>query len=249
MELWLASRASVCRGVIDIKETDLYEPIKTLLEKQGFLVKGEVKNCDIAALFGDELWVVEMKRSLSMGLLYQAMSRLSITPHVFVAIPRPKRSDKDFLIAQRILKKLELGLITVALDSPVKFAEIILFPAETKKRKPSKKSAAIRNEIEKRIGDTPGGSRGLTITSAYRERCIKIACLLEHNKDLSPKELVQKYGCEKDSGLILQKNYYGWYYRVTRGRYALSDTGRKFLSENANNPAVIYYKKGALQGF
>ena len=187
-----------------------------------------------------------MKLNFTMTLLYQAMSRLSITPHVFVAVPRPKRSGKDFKAAQKILKKLELGLITVALDSPAKFAEIILFPPhmhkKTKRR--YKKSEILRKEINNRIGDTPGGSKGLTITTAYRERCIKIACLLERNDNLSANQLVKEYGCEKDATSILQKNHYGWYYRVMHGRYALSDLGRRFLLENADNPVVSEYSKG-----
>jgi len=223
-----------------MKETDMYEPIKVMLESQGFVVKGEVKNCDIAAVYADELWVVEMKLSLSMTLLYQAMERLSITPYVFLAVPRPQRNDKEFRIAQRILRKLELGLITVALDSPAKFAEIILFPGGNKKmtKRQSAKSTVIRNEIANRIGDTPGGSTRTKITTAYREQCIKIACYLQQNGDMSPRELVKNFGCRKDTAQILRKNFYGWYYRVSRGLYAISDAGRLFLKENAAHPVI-----------
>ena len=178
-----------------------------------------------------------------MHLLYQAMARLSITPFVFVAIPRPKRIDNNFKTAQKILKKLELGLITVALDSPVKLAEILLFPGQSSKAgKTNKKAAALRKEIKGRTGDTAGGSTRTLINTAYRERCIKIACLLEQTDSLSPRELVQNHNCDKDAGAILQQNHYGWFTRVTRGLYTLSSEGKQFLNENADNPLVAHYR-------
>lgn len=178
-----------------------------------------------------------------MHLLYQAMARLSITPFVFVAIPRPKRIDKNFKTAQKILKKLELGLITVAIDSPIQHAEILLFPGElAKSGKANKKAAALRKEINNRTGDTAGGSTGVIINTAYRERCIKIACLLEQTDALSPRELVKNHHCDKDTGHILRQNHYRWFTRIARGLYALSAEGKQFLNENADNPLVVHYR-------
>jgi len=230
---------------VKIKETELYEPIKKLLESHNLTVKGEVKNCDIAALLDDELWIVEMKLSLSMTLLCQAVRRLSLSPYVFVAVPRPKRSNnKNFKTAQAILKNLGLGLITVALDSPTKFAEIIFYPQadSIKTRKNPKKSAALRKEIEGRTGDTPGGSTRRTIMTAYRERCIKIACFLAQHEVLSPKQLKQM-GCEEDAGNILRSNNYGWFSKISLGKYSLSAAGRLYLAENSENVIVAEYSK------
>ena len=45
-----------------MKETELYLPIKRLLEAQGFEVKSEVKSCDVMAVRGSEAPViVELK--------------------------------------------------------------------------------------------------------------------------------------------------------------------------------------------
>ena len=220
-----------------IKETDMYGPVKKLLESLGFTVKGEVKRCDIAAVRGDELWLVEMKLSLTITLLYQAMSRQTISPCVFVAIPRPKKLDKKFKNVQKILKKLELGLIITALDSEIPFAEIVLYPG--KPHKIYKKSASVRNEIKNRIGDTPGGSNKVPITTVYREQCIKVACMMDrHGGEVSPKVLRSDYDCGKNTGLILQRNFYGWFEKVGKGTYVLSDTGREFLDEAVDNPVV-----------
>ena len=226
-----------------IRETDLYQPIKKLLEGLGFVVKGEVKGCDIAALRGEELWIVEMKRHFSVNLLYQAMSRLSVTPFVFVAVPRPRNLGKNFKNAKKILKKLELGLVVVSLDTTIKCAEIILSPGESKKVSRNKKTIAFCKEIEGRTVDTPGGSKGTVIASAYREQCIKIVCLLEQTEPLSPTELVRKYGCRHGAGAILQKNYYGWFTRVARGQYVLSAKGWQFLKENSDNLLIIHYRE------
>ena len=230
--------------MLTIKESDLYNPIKQLLKNEGFTtIKGEVKGCDIAALRQvgsyEELHIIEMKLNLTMRLLYQAMSRLSITPFVYIAIPRPKRIDKNFRYAQKILKKLELGLITVAMDSDLPYAQIAFYPAASQ-NKNTKKAQAIRKEALGRTEDTPGGSTGITITSAYRERCIKIACIIALNGNQSPKELII-HGCAADTANILQKNHYGWFLRVSRGIYCLSQEGQKFLLENTKNPIVAFF--------
>ena len=57
-------------------ETDLYLPLKTWFENQGFEVRGEVNHCDLVAQRGDDLVVVELKLKPSLKLLYQAADRL-----------------------------------------------------------------------------------------------------------------------------------------------------------------------------
>jgi len=219
-----------------VKESDLYAPIKKLLESLNFIAKGEIKNCDIAAIRDDELWIVELKRHMSVDLIYQAMTRQSISPFVFVAIPRPKRVNRQML---KLLKKLELGLITVSMDSPVVRAEIVLFP-NVSNAKYGKRAAILRKEINGRISDTPGGSTGIPIITAYKERCIKIACFLSQAESFSPKGL-RDHGCEQDAGFILRNNHYGWFERISRGQYKLTETGREFLKNNANSPVISHY--------
>ena len=55
-------------------ETDLYLPVKRHLEAQGYTVKAEVKGCDAVATRGTEVPVIiELKQSLTLALLYQAV--------------------------------------------------------------------------------------------------------------------------------------------------------------------------------
>ena len=112
----------------EFKETDLYEPIRAFLEEEGYQVQAEVKQCDIAAEKNGRLVVVELKRAFGLKLVYQGLERQSLTDEVFVAIPRPKKGarEKAWQDMLRLLKRLELGLLTVALDSPLKTVDVVL---------------------------------------------------------------------------------------------------------------------------
>jgi len=225
-------------------ETDLYEPIRSLLAKQGFIVRGEVKDCDIAAIKDDILWIIEMKLTINLKLIFQAMERKIATDWVFVAIPRPKNARAtNFKQLKQLLTKLQIGLITVALDSPAKQAEIIQFPTG-RADKTTKKAANLRKEISGRSTDTIGGSKGV-VNTAYRERCIRIACLIEAHGPMSAKILTKTYNCEKDATLILQRNFYNWYKKTTRGIYELSQSGHQYLQENAQENLIIFYRMKA----
>lgn len=52
----------------NLPESSLYGPVRDYLEGLGYEVKGEVKDCDIAAMRDGELIVVELKRGFTMEL-------------------------------------------------------------------------------------------------------------------------------------------------------------------------------------
>ncbi len=126
-----------------IAETDLYRPVYDYLVQQGFTVRGEVHHCDIAAVKGEELIIIELKRGLSLTLLAQAVQRQRLTDSVYVAIPRPANKRKWMAQSegvQRVLRRLELGLLLVALTPGKPSVEVILHPlpaSGTGVRKPS----------------------------------------------------------------------------------------------------------------
>ncbi len=70
------------------RESDLYAPVRDYLVRNGYTVRGEVKSCDITAVKGDDLIVVELKRHLSTDLLVQAVQRQKLTDSVYIAVPR-----------------------------------------------------------------------------------------------------------------------------------------------------------------
>ncbi|MCL2187551.1 MAG: DUF2161 family putative PD-(D/E)XK-type phosphodiesterase [Defluviitaleaceae bacterium] len=226
------------------KETDLYDPIRRLLTEQGFTVRGEVKGCDIAAVKDDALWIIEMKLTASLKLIFQAMARQDATDWVFAAIPRPQKArDKHYIQYARLLKRAGIGLITVSLDSPMRLAEIMHFPTG-KDVKTNKKTAQIKKEIAGRAIDTRGGTKA-KVNTAYREKCIRIAAILEENAPLNAPALIKTYGCEGDTYTILRTNFYGWYEKAGRGLYALSGKGIEFLQENETQSLIIYYRMKA----
>lgn len=224
-------------------ETDLYNPIYDYLTRQGYIVRGEVKDCDIAAIKGDELIIVELKKNFSVDLLAQATDRQRITSGVYVALPRPRvslRSSKWKGI-RRLLRRLELGLIFVNMDCPKPRVEVIFHPSPYQMRRMSKARKGMIKEIEGRSTDTnKGGSNRKKIMTAYRENAIFIACCLERVDALSAAEL-RRLGTDAKTYSILYNNFYGWFDRVSKGKYALSQQGKLALQEYSQ--LADYYRQ------
>lgn len=215
-------------------EVDLYEPIQKHFIKQGYLVNGEVHDCDLTALKNDELIIIELKLNLNIDLLLQGIRRQRLTDLVYVAVPKPKRmSRKKWNDVIQLMRRLELGLITVAFAGNRRKVEFIVHP-EPFVRAPAKnkrKKAALLAEIEGRSADyNTGGSNKSKIMTAYKENCIQIACYLEQLGPMAPKALVA-LGTGDKTLSILNKNYYKWFDRVQRGVYMISEQGKLEIRE------------------
>jgi hypothetical protein len=226
-------------------EVDLYKPIQTLFVKEGYQVYGEVKDCDMAAIKDDELVVVELKLTLNVELLIQATKRQRLTDIVYIAIPKPKYSlrSKRWTDICHLVRRLELGLIIVSFSGNRKKTEIIFHPTSFDRRKSMRQSKRKREtlltEINGRSADfNVGGSNRTKIMTAYKENCIHIACYLEKFGPLSPKALVEMGTGDKTSS-ILTKNFYGWFDRIKRGTYVISEKGKQEVKEYPD--LVNYY--------
>lgn len=229
----------------DFKELDLYDPIYEYLTRQGYVVRGEVKDCDIAAIKGDELIIIELKKNFSVDLLAQATDRQRITSGVYVALPRPKTSlrSSKWKGIRRLLRRLELGLIFVNMDLPKPEVEIIFHPELYKMRKANKAREGIIREVEGRYRDSnKGGSNRKKIMTAYRENAIFIACCLEKMGTLTAVEL-KELGTGPKTYSILYDNHYGWFDRVSRGHYCLNEEGRSALEDY---PEIADHYRGRL---
>lgn len=228
----------------DFKETDLYEPIRAFLEAEGYQVQAEVKHCDIAAQKDSTLVVVELKKAFGLKLVYQALERQSLTDEVYVAIPRPQRSAKEkaWRDMLRLLKRLELGLLTVALDSPLKTVDVVLTPSDSMIRKNKRKKEQLQAELDGRqLAENIGGMTRRKIITAYREKSIRLACLLERAGKLSLAEL-REMGLEELTPL-LSRNYDKWFQRVEKGIYTLSEKGKEALSQEDYTRVVAFYRE------
>ena len=212
-------------------EKELYPPVHDLFEKRGYKVNAEVKDCDMTAVKEDEFIIVELKRNLSVTLLAQGLKRQKTGADVYVAVPKPKQySFNKFRSVFSVIKKLELGLIFVSLRRNHSFAEIVIEPKPyTSTYINRQKRKEIIEEIQGRTIDTnTGGVTGTKIITAYTEKCIHIACILDMYGAMSPKQIRDKGGADNTYN-ILYHNVYGWFEKVTKGVYTITDKGRKGL--------------------
>ncbi len=214
-----------------MKETDLYLPIKYHLESLGFFVQGEVGAIDVFAMKGEHSVAIELKIQISLKLIYQAMERQKIADEVYIAVPksaiRSHRSQmKSFL---DLLKRLSIGLLVIENQDVVQMLEPELSFANLGiKRSPKKRKRIIHEFKNRELDVNVGGTKGRKVT-LYRETSIKIAKIIQAYGALSPKDIKTFTNLDKVDS-ILQKNYYGWFVRIRRGLYALSDRGTDDLS-------------------
>lgn len=211
-----------------MQETELYEPVREYLDRHGYEVNAEVMHCDIVATRDDDLIVVELKTSANMQLLIQATDRQKITKSVYVAIPHPGR-NRRFSGIQRVLRQLELGLLVVT-SSPLGLRVTKVFdPLPSQKKQMKKNRRAIIQEISDRTANyNIGGSNRTGLVTAYREKAIFIATCLEYLGASSPK-ILREYGTGKSTQSILANNHYGWFQRIERGIYQITDQGKHDL--------------------
>lgn len=222
-----------------LKESDLYPPVKEFLEGLGCTVRGEVAGCDIAALQGEELIAVELKRSITLRLLVQAVERQQACDAVYIAVPAEGGGyPPNFKANLKLVKRLGLGVLLVRFLKHRVRVELVCHPGGGSPRRSGKRRQVILREMAGRSGDhTPGGTRGKVVT-AYREEALFLALLLSRHGTLSPARCREMGGSAKSSS-ILRENHYGWFDRIGHGLYRLHPAGSAALEEYAEVVAVI----------
>ena len=210
-------------------EADLYPPLKTWLEEAGYIVHGEVGGCDVAARRGDELVLIEIKKTVNLDLLLQVVRRQKARAAVYAAVPAPRRADKRWRELTRLLKRLEVGLILIYLESVRPRAELAFHPVREERRQRSGPTRALLSEMSGRSRDlNVGGSVRKKLMTAYREQALVVAAALERSGPASPK-LLRGAGTSEKTGQILRDNHYGWFERISYGHYGLTEPGREAL--------------------
>ncbi len=210
-------------------ESDLYPPVKALLQSQGYTVKGEVGAADVVAVRADEPPViVELKLRFSLSLFHQAIARMTITDCVYIAVPKPtgksaRRTLKDNL---SLCRRLGLGLITVRPDGT---AETHCDPGPYVPRKSKPRQTKLLREFQRLSGDpNAGGATRHGIVTGYRQDALRCAAHLAQNGTTKGAEVAKATGVGQATR-IMRDNHYGWFERAAPGHYALSDAGHAGL--------------------
>ncbi|MGI9395582.1 MAG: DUF2161 domain-containing phosphodiesterase [Boseongicola sp.] len=213
-----------------MRETELYPPIKSFLEGQGYEVKAEIGAADTIACRGEEQPViVELKVGFSLALVHQAVARQSVSDVVYIAVPR--RTGKQFRSALKNMKalcrRLGLGLITVRMRDEL--VEVHCDPAPYRPRKSKHRTEQLLREFARRSGDpNTGGSMRSGIVTAYRQDAYRCAAHLAATGASRGADVAEQTGV-KTATRMMADNHYGWFHRIERGVYDLTDTGRQAL--------------------
>jgi hypothetical protein len=209
-------------------ETSLYSPVKRFLENLGFEVKGEVCGCDLVALQGEAPVAVvigELKLSFNLELVLQAVERTAACDEVWLAVRASggRGRERDPRV-RKLCRLLGLGLLCVSASGAV---EVLVEPAPWSPRLDNKRRSKIVSEHRRRQGDpTMGGSTRRPVMTAYRQQALACAEALSRAPS-RPRDLKSSL---PDAPKILLRNVYGWFVRVERGLYTLSDDGRAVVS-------------------
>jgi hypothetical protein len=213
-----------------MKESDLYLPLKRFLESQNYEVKGEVQDCDALAVRGKEApVVVELKLSLSIDVVLQAVDRLSLTPKVYIGIPKQcktlNRRRKHII---KLLRMLGLGLMVIDSDRETGNVRVLLDPGEYKPRISKHRQDRLLGEFVKRVGDPNlgGTEKRKGIMTAYRQRALAIARFLQKQGPIKASHIARTLQ-EPKARDILYRDVYGWFDRVSLGVYELSPRGKQ----------------------
>lgn len=216
------------------RETDLYAPVKQLLEGQGYTVKGEIGAADVVAVRAEEdPVIVELKTGFSLSLFHQGIERQSITDAVYVAVPRGpgKAFLKGLHNNKALCRRLGLGLITVRMKDA--FVEVHLDPAPYKPRQSKTKKVRLLREFLKRVGDpNTGGATRQGLMTAYRQDALRCVMILQKNGPTKASEVARLSSVEI-ARRIMSDDHYGWFERVKTGIYGLTPKGTEAIEQYA----------------
>lgn len=210
-----------------MKESDLYPPIKEFLENQGYEVKGEIENCDAVAIKGDLVVIIELKLSINLTVLLQAVDRLKYSDIIYIGVPSnipPLKKNRRRIV--KLLRMLGIGLMIVHPRSKVGKVEVLCDPGVYKPQQVKKRREKLLGEYFHRIGDPNlGGSSTKTgLMTAYRQQALAIASYLDEKGATKAAIIAREIGVPKTRA-ILYSNVYGWFDRHGKGIYSLSPRG------------------------
>lgn len=220
-----------------MQETDLYQPVKDFFEAEGYEVKAEINGCDVVANKDDAPTVIiELKVNFSLELVLQGIERQKLSDDVYLAVPKPDTPTKrkNWRKRQRALihlcRRLGVGLLLIDIEATSsRSVNVLLDPAPYQPRKNTGKQTRLQKEFIERVGDpNTGGITKTKIITAYRQDAIRCAEILSGGNALKVAEIKTATEVGRVAS-ILQNNHYGWFERVSRGVYKLTEHGEVAL--------------------
>lgn len=167
----------------------------------------------------------------------QAVDRLPACDDVWLAVraSRRGRGKESDARVKKLCRLLGFGMLCVSSRGRV---DVLVEPVPWRPRRDPKRRSRIVEEHRRRRGDpAAGGSTRQPIMTAYRQQALDCAAALldapRRPRDLKPEQ--------PDASKILLRNVYGWFTRVERGLYGLTDSGRAALERwrPAGNPQGV----------
>lgn len=222
-----------------MRESDLYPPVKSFLESQGYVVKGEIGACDVVALRGEEPPViVELKGRVTLDLVFQGVARQAMTDDVYLGVPpitgrAARRRQRDIT---GLCRRLGLGLLTISSGH----VEVLVDPAPYQPRKNAARRRRLLGEFQRRVGDPAAGgaSRRRPGMTAYRQDALRCAMHLQRHGPTKASIIAGATGVAR-ARAILYRDVYGWFERVGTGIYALTPNGARGLEQFADAAASL----------
>ncbi|MEP1792946.1 DUF2161 family putative PD-(D/E)XK-type phosphodiesterase [Parasphingorhabdus sp.] len=211
---------------MSVRETDLYPPVKSFLEDQGYVVKAEVGAADVVALRGAEPpVVVELKLGFSLALFHQCLDRLKLSDDVYLAVAH--KAGKPFYKSVKantsLARRLGLGLMTVRVEDGL--VTVHCDPGPYAPRKNTKRKNALLKEFARRQGDpNDGGQTRAGLVTAYRQDAVKIAVYLFEVGASKGSDVARETAVSKAT-TMMRSNHYGWFEKVEKGVYGLTPAG------------------------
>ena len=216
------------RPKLTARGTSLYLPVKSFLESLGFEVKGEICSCDLVAIRGEEPPLVvigELKLGFNLELVLQGINRMAACDQVWLAVRFTGRRgrERDPRV-RKLCRLLGFGLLGVSTSGRV---EVLVEPVPWRPRRDPRRRSRLIDEHRRRLGDPVlGGTCKAPIMTAYRQQALACAASLSSG----PRRTSEIKTAIPDAPKILLRNVYGWFFRVERGKYALTQEGTAALS-------------------
>ena len=215
------------------RETDLYGPVKSFLEGQGYVVKSEVGAADVVAVRGGEPpLIVELKLGFSLTLVHQCIARLAVSDDVYMAVARGegKPFSKSLKNMTKLCRRLGMGLITVRFKDGL--VQVHCDPGAYAPRKSKKREGQMLAEFARRVGDpNDGGQTRVGLITAYRQDALKIAMYLFEVGASKGADVARETGVERAT-TMMRDDHYGWFEKVEKGVYGIRPKGAEAVTNS-----------------